>query len=177
MLGDVLTVRGGKTVEVINTDAEGRLVMADGLVLATEAASARRHRGHRDADRRVPARARQFDRRSHRQPPRAGRPGGGRRRADRRAGLAAPLDRRFRKELDSPVADLKNVGGDYAGAITAALFLEEFVEGLPWAHIDMAGTARSERDESWRSKGATGYGARLLIDFLTSFSPPGPTRH
>jgi leucyl aminopeptidase len=88
-----------------------------------------------------------------------------------------PLDRRYRRELDSEIADMKNVGGDNAGAITAALFLQEFVADLPWAHIDIAGTARSETDESWRSKGATGYGARLLIDLLTSFAPPVPTVH
>ena len=83
-----------------------------------------------------------------------------------------PLDRRYRKELDSEVADIKNVGGVNAGAITAALFLEEFVGGIPWAHIDMCGTAYAAADVAWRSKGATGYGARLLIDVLTSFKRP-----
>ena len=67
-LGDVLTIRGGKTVEVMNTDAEGRLVMADALVLATDGA-ARRHRRHRHADRRGDARARHADRRRARQRP------------------------------------------------------------------------------------------------------------
>jgi leucyl aminopeptidase len=83
-----------------------------------------------------------------------------------------PLDRRYRKELDSEMADLKNVGGENAGAITAALFLDEFVGGVPWAHLDIAGTAQIDADDGWRSKGATGFGTRLLIDFLANFTPP-----
>ena len=178
-LGDVLTIRGGTTVEVINTDAEGRLVMADGLVLATEQKpQARRDRRHRDAHRRVPARARAGVRRRHRQPPGARRSGEGvAPSATDETVWQLPLDRRYRKELDSEIADIKNVGGDNAGAITAALFLEEFVAGIPWAHIDIAGTARVESDESWRSKGATGFGTRLLIDLVTSFKPPKAPRH
>ena len=174
-LGDVLTVRGGTTVEVINTDAEGRLVMADGLVLATEekpqpdaivdiatltgacqralGTAVRRRHGQR------PALIDQV----------IGR--GGAHRRDRLAAAArAALSR---KELDSAVADIKNIGGENAGAITAALFLEEFVDGIPWAHIDIAGTARVETDETWRPKGPTGFGTRLLIDFLMSFKPRG----
>jgi leucyl aminopeptidase len=70
------------------------------------------------------------------------------------------------------MADLKNVGGENAGAITAALFLDEFVAKVPWAHIDIAGTAQTDTDDFWRSKGATGFGTRLLIEFLTNFTPP-----
>jgi leucyl aminopeptidase len=88
-----------------------------------------------------------------------------------------PLDRRMRGELDSEVADLKNIGGVNAGQITAALFLEEFVGGIPWAHIDIAGTSRVDADKGWRSKGATGFGARLLIELARSFRPPRTTRH
>jgi leucyl aminopeptidase len=69
------------------------------------------------------------------------------------------------------VADMKNVGGPYAGATTAAIFLSEFVGDVPWAHIDIAGPMNMESDTSWRSKGATGFGTRLLIDFATSFTP------
>lgn len=86
------------------------------------------------------------------------------------------LDKRLRPELDSEVADIKNVGGVNAGQSTAGLFLEEFVAGIPWAHLDIAGVARVETDKTWRSKGATGYGVRLLIDLMLAFSPPKKTR-
>ncbi|WP_255203442.1 leucyl aminopeptidase [Myxococcus sp. AM011] len=177
-LGDVLTARGGKTIEVLNTDAEGRLVMMDGLVLATEeqpppdaildiatltgaceralgndnAGVMGNHQGIVDQ---VRAAAEKSD----------------------ETVWQFPLDKRLRSELDSEVADLKNIGGVNAGQITAGLFLEEFVNGIPWAHIDMAGTSRVESDKGWRSKGATGYGTRLLIDFLLAFSAPKETRH
>ncbi|RKG71197.1 leucyl aminopeptidase [Corallococcus sp. CA054B] len=177
-LGDVLTVRGGKTVEVINTDAEGRLVMSDALVLATEQSpkpdaivdiatltgACQRALGVLSAGvmGNDPSLVEQVK-------------ASGERTGDTVWQL--PLDRRLRQELESEVADMKNVGGDNAGAITAGLFLEEFVAGLPWAHIDMAGTARAERDNAWRSKGATGYGTRLLIDFIMGFQPTRETRH
>jgi leucyl aminopeptidase len=177
-LGDVLKARGGKTVEVLNTDAEGRLVLMDGLVLSTEetpkpdaivdiatlTGACQRALGiaragilgnHQGLIEQAKAAAERTD-----------------------EGLwQLPLERRYRKELDSEIADLKNIGGENAGAITAALFLEEFVGDVPWAHIDMAGTARVDSDESWRSKGATGFGTRLLIDLATSFVPPAETRH
>jgi leucyl aminopeptidase len=69
------------------------------------------------------------------------------------------------------VADLTNVGGPNAGAITAALFLEEFAGGVPWAHLDIAGVAQVERSESWRTSGCSGFGARLLADLATGFGP------
>lgn len=84
-----------------------------------------------------------------------------------------PLEKRYRKQLDSHIADMKNVGGDHPGAITAALFLAEFVADVPWAHIDIAGTMHADADESWRSKGATGFGTRLLVDLALNFTPPG----
>ncbi len=177
-LGDVLTVRGGKTVEVINTDAEGRLVMADGLVLATEQNP--RPDAIVDIATLTGACQRALGLQS------AGVMGNQQalieqvKAAGERTGETVwqlPLDRRYRSELDSEVADMKNIGGENAGAITAALFLEEFIDGVPWAHIDMAGTAQSDRDASWRTKGATGYGARLLLDFLTGFTPPAESRH
>jgi len=177
-LGDVLTVRGGRTVEVINTDAEGRLVMADALVLSTEQDP--RPDAILDFATLTGACQRALGRLS------AGVMGNDQGLIDqvRAAGERTdetvwqlPLDHRLRHELDSTVADVRNVGGDDAGAITAALFLELFVDGLPWAHVDMAGTARTERDLPWRPKGATGYGTRLLIDFLLNFTPPAAVHH
>lgn len=172
-LGDVLTIRGGTTVEVLNTDAEGRLVLADGLVLSTEqtpkpdaivdiatlTGACQRALGTSTAG------LLGNDQALIDQVKRAGE------RTDEQV-WQLPLDRRYRKELDSEMADMKNVGGENAGAITAALFLDEFVGGVPWAHIDIAGTAQIDADEAWRSKGATGFGTRLLIDFLTNFTPP-----
>ena len=78
---------------------------------------------------------------------------------------------KYRKLLDSDVADLKNVGGPYGGAIIAAIFLSEFAGDVPWAHLDIAGPMKVDADESWRSKGATGFGTRLLIDLAVNFRP------
>ena len=84
-----------------------------------------------------------------------------------------PLEtKRYRKLLDSDVADLKNIGNQYGGTITAAVFLSEFVGDVPWAHLDIAPTMKADADESWRSKGATGYGARLLLELATNFTKP-----
>lgn len=170
-MGDVLRVHGGKTVEVANTDAEGRLVMADAMVLATEeptdaivdiatlTGAAMRALGTQIS----------------------GVIGNNRSMVDQIEAAAAltgesvwelPLDRRYRGQLDSEVADIKNLGGANAGAITAALFLEEFVAGKPWAHIDIAGTAQNDRDTSWRPPGCTGVGARLLVELALNFKRP-----
>ena len=168
-LGDVLRIRNGKTVEILNTDAEGRLILADGLSLASEeqpdaivdiatlTGSALNSLGEAWAAV-LGTDAALLDR--------------------VRASAAAadepvwelPLTRdKYRSQLDSTVADLKNVGGSYAGAIIAGIFLSEFVGNTPWAHIDIAGTMHSDSDRSWRSKGATGFGTRLLIDLVTSY--------
>ncbi|MFT4232286.1 MAG: leucyl aminopeptidase [Leucobacter sp.] len=172
-LGDVLTIRGGKTVEVKNTDAEGRLVMADGLVLATEeerrpdaivdiatlTGAAMMALGTRTAAmlanddsvaEQLQAAADATDENIWR----------------------FPLDHRYRDQLKSNTADLSNIGGQYAGVILAALFLNEFVDGLPWGHLDIAGTMQAESDDLWRSTGSTGFGARLLAEFAVAFEKP-----
>jgi len=71
--------------------------------------------------------------------------------------------------VSSTIADLTNMGGINAGSITAALFLEEFVGGTPWAHVDIAGTAQSTGDSGWQTAGCTGFGARLLLQFALDF--------
>ena len=87
---------------------------------------------------------------------RARRPGQGRRRGHRRAGLAAAAGATATASCSTRnVADMKNVGGPYGGAIIAALFLDEFVGDVPWAHLDIAGTMNSDADDGWLSKGAT----------------------
>jgi len=173
-LGDVVTMRGGTTVEVINTDAEGRLVMADALVLATEDAA--------DAIVDIATLTGACLRALGTQI--AGVIGnddaivGQLRAAATATGESVwelPLERRYRAELDTPIADLKNLGGANAGAITAALFLAEFVGDTPWAHLDIAGTAQSDGDSRWNTDGCTGFGARLLTQFALDFAV-GATR-
>lgn len=170
-LGDVLTIYGGKTVEVMNTDAEGRIIMADALEMAVEA----------DADAIVDVATLTGACLMALGPLTAGVLGNN-------AGLVAqveaaadltdervwelPLDRRYRKWMDSDVADIKNLGGEFAGAITGALFLDEFVGGKPWAHLDIAGTAQVNADDSWLSQGGSGYGARLLAELAVNFTRP-----
>jgi leucyl aminopeptidase len=173
-LGDVITMRGGTTVEVVNTDAEGRLVMADALVLADEAGSD----AIVDIATLTGATMRALGREV------AGLFGNHQGLVDQ-VGAAAgatdekvwqlPLHRAYRPQLDSTVADLKNLGGADAGAITAALFLEEFVGGRPWAHLDIAGVAQVDADQSWRVAGCSGFGARLLLQLALDFQvPTGP---
>jgi leucyl aminopeptidase len=170
-LGDVITMRGGTTVEVINTDAEGRLVMADALVLATEEPT--------DAIIDIATLTGACMRALGTQV--AGVMGNNQGLVDQiRAAADAtdepvwqlPLEARYRKELDSTIADLRNLGGANAGAITAALFLAEFVGDVPWAHIDIAGTAQSGGDAGWQTAGCTGFGARLLTELAIDFSAP-----
>ena len=160
-LGDVLTIYGGGTVEVLNTDAEGRLVMADALVLArdepvdalvdiaTLTGACLRALGPRIAG--VFADDRQL--------------------LDLIKGASEqtdepvwqlPLAEIYRPELDSDIADLKNIGGLNGAAIHAALFLRHFTGGVPWAHLDIAGPAQNDRATAWRPRGCTGFGARLL---------------
>ena len=81
-----------------------------------------------------------------------------------------PLVREYREDLKSPVADLKNVGGD-ASTIIGALFLGEFVDGIPWAHLDIAGPAFADKELPLAPRGATGYGVRLLVEYLRRVAP------
>jgi leucyl aminopeptidase len=170
-MGDVITMRGGTTVEVTNTDAEGRLVMGDALVLATEeptdaivdiatlTGAALRALGpevaavignHEGLVGQIQAAAAATD----------------------EPVWELPLARRYRKYLNSDVADMNNLGGLHAGAITAALFLVELVGDHPWAHIDIAGTAQADAPDAWRVAGCTGFGARLLVELADSFTVP-----
>ena len=90
-------------------------------------------------------------------------------------GLGFDID--YRKLLDSNVADMKNIGGPYAGVTTSSLFLSEFVGNVPWAHLDIAGPMDSDGDDGWLNRGATAFGTRLLIDFVANFTkPPARTR-
>jgi len=170
--GDVLTIRNGKTVEVVNTDAEGRLILADGLSLAAEdgpdavvdvatlTGACLVALGDKVA-------GLMGNRRSWVDQVRA---------AADRAGEPVwplPLPPEYRKQLESEVADLRNIStGHYAGALTAGLFLESFVGDVAWAHLDIAGPARSERDDGELAKGGTGFGVRTLVELVSTFKKP-----
>ena len=82
-----------------------------------------------------------------------------------------PLIKALRSDLDSDIADLKNIGGINAGSITAGLFLQEFVGETPWAHIDIAGTAQSSQAQRWINRGPTAFGTRLLLELACEFRP------
>lgn len=171
-LGDVIQIRGGTTVEVTDTDAEGRLVMADALVLAKEdghdavvdiatlTGAAIRALGsdiapifgnHAALVEQIEA-------------------------ASTDTGELVwemPLHKPYFSQLKSDTADMINVGYGNAGAITAALFLAEFTEGIAWVHIDMCGPAQVESPGSWLPAGCSGFGARLLAQFAGEFAAPG----
>ncbi len=164
--GDVLTAMSGVTIEVISTDAEGRLVLADGLVytarqgvgelidLATLTGAASVALGDTTAlfasdDRLATDLLAAADATGERT-------------------WRMPLVDAYTARLKSDIADLKNTGGRPAGAIVAALFLKHFTEGLPWAHLDIAGSARAETADGYTPKGATGTGVRTLLAYLTS---------
>jgi leucyl aminopeptidase len=170
-LGDVLTMRNGKTVEIHNTDAEGRLILADGLSLGAEskpdamidiatltgaclAALGKRMAGVLGNNAGVIDQLKASSTRTD------------------ELLWELPLFADYRRMLDSNVADMRNIGGPLAGATTAALFLSEFVGSTPWAHLDIAGPMDADSDSGWLNRGATAYGTRLLIDFCANFTKP-----
>jgi leucyl aminopeptidase len=170
--GDVWTSASGKTVEVLNTDAEGRLILADALALA----------GLEKPDVMIDVATLTGACRVALGSLFAAVMGNDQRLVDTllAAGRAAgeplwqlPLVPEYREDLKSPIADLKNVGGDSAGAITAGLFLEEFVGGTRWAHLDIAGPAFTEKDLPHAPRGATGFGVRLLVRCLQRLADEG----
>jgi leucyl aminopeptidase len=174
--GDVVRIRNGKTIEVLNTDAEGRLVLADALSLAVEASPDAIVDLATLTGACVVALGRQI----------AGLMGNHEgfvaqvREAAARAGEAVwplPLPEDYRRHIDSDVADMKNIGAPgQAGAIAGGMLLKEFVGDRPWAHLDIAGPARSDVDEHYVTKGATGFGVRTIVELLSGFEPPDPAR-
>jgi leucyl aminopeptidase len=160
--GDVITAYNGKTIEIIDTDAEGRLLLADALAfvvdihkpnwiidLATLTGSVVVALGNNCT----------------------GLFGNNRELLDmlQIAGEQSgdlvwqmPMFDDYKEQLESTIADLKNIGGREAGSITAAKFLEEFIDKTPWAHLDIAGTAYNVKDTKYMSTGATGAGVRLI---------------
>jgi leucyl aminopeptidase len=166
--GDVLRIRNGKTVEVLNTDAEGRLVLADALSLAVEAEVdavvdlATLTGAVSTALGRMIAGVMGRDDAWLGQVLQAAARGG-----EQLWGL--PLPDEYRRDIESDVADIRNTGGaNPAGTIIAGLFLKEFTGDLPWAHLDIAGTARADSDDGHITRGGTGFGVRTLVELATS---------
>jgi leucyl aminopeptidase len=169
--GDVLRIRNGKTVEVLNTDAEGRLILADALSLASEEKPAAVvdlatltgacmvALGDKIAG--LMGNDDDWSQQVRDAADRAGEPV-----------WPLPLPTEYRKQLESEVADMKNIGGSYGGALTAGLFLQEFVDGAPWVHLDIAGPARAGADDGYLTKGGTGFGVRTLVELARTFEPP-----
>ncbi|MHB1132584.1 MAG: leucyl aminopeptidase [Chloroflexota bacterium] len=167
--GDILTAMNGKTIEVLNTDAEGRIVLADAVAyaaqqgadllidLATLTGACVVALGYHatgaigNNDQLV-----------------AGLIAAGQRTGERVWQL--PAWDEYRDQIKSDIADVKNTGGRPGGAITGALFLERFIDGKPWVHLDIAGTAWVESDKPYAPKGAAGWGVRLLTEFAESWA-------
>ena len=166
--GDVLTARNGKTIEVLNTDAEGRLIMADALAYASEkkpdlicdvatltGASyvalgldiGAIFSNNKDIEnifiKSTETSGEEF--------------------------YPLPLHEGYKKLIESDIADMKNTGGRFGGAITAALLLENFVEDLDWVHLDIAGPARASN-----RKGATGFSVLTLFEFFKELAKTHP---
>ena len=170
--GDVLKIRNGKTVEVLNTDAEGRLVLADALSLAVEA----QPDAIVDLATLTGAIAVALG------PDIGGLFANDDDLADQVADAARrggepvwrmPLHKTYRKLIDSEVADMKNtVAGGRGGSIGAALFLHEFVEDVPWVHLDIAGPAFRADEDSYLPKGGSGYGVRTLLELVSNYRRP-----
>jgi len=168
--GDIITIYGGKTVEVVNTDAEGRLILADALAygikkfkpkavvdLATLTGAVVIGLGHHrtgllsnddELAQKVTA-------------------------AGNRSGeplWRLPLGPEYTEQIKSKVADIKNVGDRAAGTITAAAFLQEFVGEVPWVHLDIAGTAYNFTEKSYvPNKGPSGIGVRTLLELVRNW--------
>ena len=163
--GDVVRAMTGKTIEVINTDAEGRLILADAIAYAKKLGATRVvdlatltgavtialgdvHAAILGTDQElideVIAAGKQVGEKF----------------------WQLPLDKEYSKQIKSDIADIKNVGGRKAGTITAAAFLKEFAEGVSWAHLDIAGTAWGDEAKPYRAKGPTGIAVRTLINMV-----------
>ncbi len=166
--GDIVTAMSGKTIEVINTDAEGRLILADAITYArrqgcthlvdaaTLTGAVSVALGHLNVglfsnddglrDRVLSSAKQEGERMWH-----------------------LPVEDDYKDYLKSPFADLANVGGRHGGASTAAMFLKEFAEGTPWVHLDIAGTAWQDDNKPFLSKGPTGVAVRTLVRLATGW--------
>ena len=167
--GDVQIAMSGKSIEIINTDAEGRLVLADGLHYAKQLGCTHLvdaatltgavvvALGFNNAG--IFANDDDMYNRIHS--------------ANQKAGekmWRMPLDDEYKEQIRSSIADIMNTGGRWGGAITAAMFLKEFAEETPWIHLDIAGTAWMEDQKPWIAKGPSGIALRSLVEFVKGFA-------
>src|SRR5271167_2418378 len=167
--GDVETAMSGKTIEIINTDAEGRLVLADGLCYARQLGCTHLVDAATLTGAVVVALGyvnagvfanddKMFERFA---------------RALEKAGekfWRLPLDDEYKENIRSNIADIVNSGGRWGGAVNAAMFLKEFAEDTPWLHLDIAGTAWMEENKAWIAKGPSGIAVRSLVEFARDFN-------
>ncbi len=170
--GDILKAMNGKTIEIISTDAEGRLILADALSYAVkQSLSPLVDLATLTGACRVALGTGYSGLFSNNQ-----------RLANEIANAAnktgekvwqMPLPEEYKQQNKSLIADIKNTGNRYGGAITAALFLAEFIDDVPWAHIDIAGTASSNKESGYTVKGATGVGVRTLTELALSLAKQG----
>jgi leucyl aminopeptidase len=174
--GDVQIAMSGKSIEIINTDAEGRLVLADGLHYAQQLGCTHLIDAATLTGACVVALGmvnagvfsnndELFERFA---------------RALQRSGekmWRMPLDEEYKESIRSNIADIVNSGGRWGGAVTAAMFLKEFAQDTPWIHLDIAGTAWMEENKGWIAKGPSGIGVRSLVEFVKDFAvnPNGGT--
>jgi leucyl aminopeptidase len=167
--GDVQIAMSGKSIEIINTDAEGRLLLADGLHYAKQLGCTHLvdaatltgavvvALGYANAG--IFANDEDMYERIHK--------------ANENAGekmWRLPLDDEYKENIKSSIADIVNSGGRWGGAINAAMFLKEFAEDTPWIHLDIAGTAWMEEQKPWIAKGPSGIALRSLIEFVKGFT-------
>ena len=167
--GDVQIAMSGKSIEIINTDAEGRLILADGLCYARQLGCTHLvdaatltgavvvALGYVNAGI-FASNDQMFERFAN---------------ANQQAGekmWRLPLDDEYKEVIKSNIADMVNSGGRYGGAISAAMFLKEFAEDTPWIHLDIAGTAWMEEAKPWIAKGPSGIALRSLVEFVKGWS-------
>lgn len=170
--GDVVRAMTGKTIEVINTDAEGRLILADAIAYAKKLGAtkiidmATLTGAVTIALGDVNAAVLGTDQTLIDEIISAGKDVG-------EKFWQLPLDKEYSKQIKSDIADIKNVGGRKAGTITAAAFLKEFADGISWAHLDIAGTAWGDDAKPYRAKGPTGIALRTLLRIVDRASQNG----
>jgi leucyl aminopeptidase len=166
--GDIQIAMSGKSIEIINTDAEGRLVLADGLCYARQLGCTHLidaatltgavvvALGYVNAG--IFANDEKMYERFHHALEKAG-----------EKFWRLPLDEEYKENIRSNIADIVNSGGRWGGAVNAAMFLKEFAEDTPWLHLDIAGTAWMEENKPWIAKGPSGIAVRSLVEFAREF--------
>jgi leucyl aminopeptidase len=169
--GDVVRFLNGKTAEIVNTDAEGRVVLADALAYASRYKPALVIDLATLTGACVVALGNQTAGLMTNNPEMAARLQAAAEATGERV-WELPLFDEYHEQIKSEIADIKNTGGREAGAITAAMFLKQFVD-YPWIHLDIAGMAWNEKEKPHVPKGASGYGVRLLTQFLRDWARDG----